>query len=184
MALNSNPRSLPAGRIPRPSSSDRVEGGTRTNYGVEYTAQFNRGGSLSAPLGESHQIAGLNFFPVQDLTNTDLESGGLDKRLSDYVGRVAFQPNQIYRFSTRFRFDQETFSLQRLQVEVAANLDRWNASILYGDYAARPLLGFLRQPDGILTSGAYKLNQNRGVNAGVRYNIENAKPSQYCFGLG
>jgi LPS-assembly protein len=100
------------------------------------------------------------------------------------VGRIAFQPNQIYTFSTRFRFDEETFSLQRLEVEASANFDCWNASILYGDYAAQPQLGFLARRDGILTSGAYKLNQNWVVNGGIRYDIENAKLNQSRFGLG
>jgi LPS-assembly protein len=133
--------------------------------------------------GESYQLLGQNSFSVADITNTGLGSG-LDKTASDYVGRVAFQPNGIYTFSTRFRFDHDTFSMQRLEVEAAANFDRWNASILYGDYAAQPLLGFLQRRDGILTSGAYKLNQNWVVNGGIRYDIENAKLSQTRFGLG
>jgi hypothetical protein len=35
----------------------------------------------------------------------------------------------------------ETFSLQRLKVEAAANVDRQNASLHYGSYAAQPLPG-------------------------------------------
>jgi LPS-assembly protein len=170
-------------KVDKFSGWDREEGGTRTNYGLEYTAQFNRGGTLNVLFGESYQIAGLNSFAVQDLTNTGLDSG-LDKRLSDYVGRIAFQPNQIYTFSTRFRLDQESFSLERLEVEMGANFDRWNASILYGDYAAQPLLGYLTRRDGILTSGAFKIDQNWVVNAGIRYDIQNDKPSQYRLGFG
>jgi LPS-assembly protein len=162
---------------------DRVEGGDRVNYALQYTAQFNHGGTLNALFGESYQFAGLNSFTVADATNTGLDSG-LDKRASDYVGRVAFQPNQIYTFSTRFRLDQESFSIERLEIEANANFDRWNASILFGDYAAQPLLGFLQRREGVLTSGAYKLNQNWVVNAGVRYDIENNKPSEYRLGFG
>ena len=170
-------------KVDKFSGYDREEGGTRTNYGMQYTAQFNRAGTLNMLFGESYQIAGLNSFAVADPTNTALDSG-LDKRLSDYVGRIAYQPNQILTFSTRFRADQETFNLQRFEVEAAAAFDRWNASILYGDYAAQPLLGFLQRRDGVLTSGADKVDQNWAVNAGVRYDIENAKPSQYRLGFG
>ncbi len=170
-------------KVDKFSGWDREEGGSRVNYGLQYTAQFNRGGNLNMLFGQSYQLWGLNSFAVGDITNTGLGSG-LDKTASDYVGRVAFQPNQIYTFSTRFRFDQETFSMQRLEVEASASFDRWNASILYGDYAAQPQLGFLTRRDGILTSGAYKLNQNWVVNGGVRYDIENAKLSQTRFGLG
>jgi LPS-assembly protein len=170
-------------KVDKFSGWDRVEGGTRANYGLQYTAQFNRGGSLNMLFGQSAQLWGANSFTVADATNTGLGSG-LDKSASDYVGRVAFQPNQIYTFSSRFRFDQETFAMQRLEVEASANFDRWNASILYGDYAAQPQLGFLTRRDGILTSGAYKIDQNWVVNGGIRYDIEAAKPSQYRFGLG
>lgn len=170
-------------KVDKFSGWDRVEGGTRANAGLQYTAQFNRGGNLNMLFGQSYQLFGLNSFAVGDLTNTGLGSG-LDKRASDYVGRVAFQPNQIYTFSSRFRFAEEDLSLQRLEVEASANFDRWNASILYGDYAAQPQLGFLTRRDGVLTSGAYKVNQNWVLNGGIRYDIQNGKPSQTRFGLG
>jgi LPS-assembly protein len=170
-------------KVDKFSGWDRVEGGSRANAGLQYTAQFNRGGNLNVLFGQSYQLFGLNSFAVGDVTNTGLGSG-VDKRVSDYVGRVAFQPNQIYTFSSRFRFAEEDFSLQRLEVEANANFDRWNVSLLYGDYAAQPQLGFLTRRDGILTSGAYKVTQNWVVNGGIRYDIQNGKPSQTRFGLG
>jgi LPS-assembly protein len=170
-------------KVDKFSGWDRVEGGSRANYGLEYTAQFNRGGNLNMLFGESYQLFGLNSFAVGDITNTGLGSG-LDTTRSDYVARVAFQPNQIYSFTSRFRFDHDDFSLQRLEVEARATFDRWNASILYGDYAAQPQLGFLTRRDGVLTSGAYKLSENWVVNGGIRYDIQNGKPSQTRLGFG
>jgi LPS-assembly protein len=170
-------------KVDKFSGWDRVEGGGRANAGVEYVAQFNRGGNLNMLFGQSYQLFGLNSFAVGDITNTGLGSG-LDKNLSDYVARIAFQPNRTYTFSSRFRFDQADFTLQRLEIEASANFDRWNASILYGDYAAQPQLGYLSRRDGILTSGAYKVSENWVVNAGVRYDIEAGKLSQTRLGLG
>jgi len=170
-------------KVDKFSGWDRVEGGGRANAGLQYTAQFNRGGNLNVLFGQSYQLFGLNSFAVGDITNTGLGSG-LDKARSDYVARVAFQPNQIYSFTSRFRFDQSDFTLQRLEVEARATFDRWNASVLYGDYAAQPQLGFLTRRDGILTSGAYKVSENWVVNGGVRYDIQNGKLSQTRFGLG
>ena len=46
---------------------------------------------------------GLNSYAATDLTNTGLESG-LDKTFSDYVGRIMYQPNQVYSFIARGRF--------------------------------------------------------------------------------
>jgi LPS-assembly protein len=170
-------------KVDKFSGWDRLEGGGRANVGAQYTAQFNRGGNLNVLFGQSYQLFGLNSFAVADLTNTGLGTG-LDKNVSDYVGRVAFQPNQFYTLSSRFQFNSETVALQRLELEGSAKFDRWNVSILYGDYAAEPQRGFLTRRDGILTSGAYKLNQNWVVNGGIRYDIEAGKPSQYRLGLG
>jgi len=170
-------------KVDKFSGWDRVEGGGRANAGLQYTAQFNRGGNFNVLFGQSYQLFGLNSFAVGDITNTGLGSG-LDTSRSDYVARVAFQPNQLYTFTSRFRFDQTDFTLQRLEVEARANFDRWNASVLYGDYAAQPQLGFLTRRDGILTSGAYKVSENWVVNGGVRYDIQNGKLSQTRLGLG
>jgi LPS-assembly protein len=165
------------------SGWDRIEGGGRANTGVQYTAQFNRGGYFNALFGQSYQLFGVNSFAVGDITNTGLGSG-LDKSASDYVARMSFQPNKIYTFASRFRFDQGDFTLQRLEVEGRANFDRWSMSILYGDYAPQPQLGFLYRRDGILTSGAYKLSENWVVNGGVRYDIQAGKLSQTRLGFG
>jgi LPS-assembly protein len=162
---------------------DRVEGGGRANAGVQYTAQFNRGGNFNMLFGQSYQLFGVNSFSAGDITNTGLGSG-LDKTRSDYVARMQFQPSQIYTFTSRFRFDESDFTLQRLEVEAKANFDRWNASILYGDYSAQPQLGFLTRRNGILTSGSYKINENWVLNGGVRYDIEAGKLSQTRFGIG
>jgi LPS-assembly protein len=170
-------------KVDKFSGWDRIEGGGRANAGLQYTAQFNQGGNFNALFGQSYQLFGLNSFSNGDITNTGLGSG-LDKSKSDYVARAQFQPSQIYTFTSRFRFDQSDFTLQRLEVEARASFDRWNASIMYGDYAAQPQLGFLTRRDGILTNGAYKINENWVVNGGLRYDIQAGKLSQTRLGLG
>ncbi len=170
-------------KVDKFSGWDRVEGGGRANAGLQYTAQFNRGGFVNMLFGQSYQLFGVNSFTVADATNTGLGSG-LDKPISDYVARASYQPNRIFTLSSRFRFDQADFTLQRLEIEGSASLDRWNLSVMYGDYAPQPQLGFLTRRDGVLTSGAYKLSENWVVNGGVRYDIEANKLSQTRFGLG
>ena len=54
---------------------DRVEGGGRANVGLQYTAQFNRGGFVNVLFGQSYQLFGTNSFAVGDVTNTGLGSG-------------------------------------------------------------------------------------------------------------
>ena len=49
-------------RVDKFSGWDRVEGGGRANYGVQYTAQFNQGGFVNALFGQSYSLFGANSF--------------------------------------------------------------------------------------------------------------------------
>ena len=170
-------------RVDKFSGWDRVEGGGRANYGVQYTAQFNQGGFVNALFGQSYSLFGTNSFALADPTNTGLNSG-LDTRLSDYVARLSFQPNKVYTFTSRFRFDQDTFDVQRTELEARATFDRWNLSVLYGDYAAQPLLGILNRQQGVLGSGSVKLDENWVLLGAARYDINADKFDQTRIGLG
>src|SRR6202030_4566487 len=120
------------------------------------TTQFDRGGSVTAVFGQSYQLFGLNSYAVQDVTNTGLDSG-LQTPKSDYVASIAYSPNRTYTFSTRARFDQATGSVQRFEAEGRANFDRWSVSLMYGDYAAQPQLGYLTRREGLLGSASVKV---------------------------
>jgi LPS-assembly protein len=165
------------------SGYDRVEGGSRANVGFQYTAQINRAGSLNVLFGQSYSLFGQNSFEQGDITNTGLESG-LDKRVSDYVGRVSYQPNSVYSFTARGRFDQETFTPQRLEFESRASFDRWTLQLLYGDYAAQPELGFLTRREGILGGASFKVTANWIVLGSARYDIVNSQFDQTRLGFG
>ena len=170
-------------RVDKFSGWDRVEGGGRANYGMQYTAQFNQGGSLNALFGESYSLFGQNSFALGGTTNTGLNSG-LDTTNSDYVARLSYQPNSIYMFTSRFRFDNDRFTTQRLELEARANFDRWSGSLLYGDYAAQPLLGILDRQQGILGTGQVKLDANWVLLGAARYDINAGKFDQTRVGLG
>jgi len=165
------------------SGWDRVEGGGRVNAAFEYTAQVNKAGYFDVLFGQSYQIYGLNSYSVADLTNTGLQSG-LDKTVSDYVGRIMYQPNQVFSFTARGRFDQETFTPQRLEFETRANFDRWTLQLMYGDYAPQPDIGFLTQREEILTGAAFKLTQNWVLLGSLRYDLAVHEFDQTRFGIG
>lgn len=169
-------------RVNKFAGWDRVEGGGRANYGVRYTAQFNQAGSVNALFGESYQLFGKNSFAAADVTNTGLDSG-LDSRRSDYVARFAYQPNSIYTFTSRFRFDKNNFEVNRMEIEAAARFDRWYASVLYGDYAPQPDIGYLSRRQGILSSGSVKLATNWLLSGGALYDVQAGKLSQTTVGL-
>ena len=170
-------------RVDKFSGWDREEGGGRANYGVQYTAQFNQGGFVNALFGQSYSLFGKNSFAQPDITNTGANSG-LDTTASDYVARVSYQPNKTYTFTSRFRFDNDTFTVRRTELEASANFDRWNLSVLYGDYAAQPQLGFLNRQQGILGSGSVKLDANWVLLGAARYDINADKFDQTRLGIG
>lgn len=165
------------------SGYDRVEGGGRANAGVQATTQFDRGGTVTAVFGQSYQLFGMNSFAVADATNTALDSG-LDKAVSDYVGSLSYSPNRTYTFSTRARLDEATGNVNRFEAEGRANFDRWSVSLLYGDYAAQPDLGYLTRREGILSSGSVKVAANWVVTGAARWDLVANQINQYVIGAG
>jgi LPS-assembly protein len=165
------------------SGYDRVEGGGRANVGVQATTQFDRGGAVKVLFGQSYQLFGLNSFAVADVTNTGLDSG-LATPKSDYVGSVSYSPNRTYTFSVRTRFDQATLNVQRFEAEGRASFDRWSVSLLYGDYAAQPDLGYLTRREGLLGTASVKLAANWVATGAARWDLEANKLNQYIVGAG
>lgn len=170
-------------RVDKFSGWDREEGGGRVNAGLQYTAQFNHGGFFNALFGQSYHLFGTNSFAAGDVANTGLDSG-LETRRSDYVARASYQPDRIFTFTSRFRFDEDDFTLRRLEIEGRANFDRWTATVLYGNYDAQPLLGFINRREGILGSAAVKLDANWVVSGAARYDLDASKFDQTRIGIG
>jgi LPS-assembly protein len=165
------------------SGYDRVEGGGRANVGVQATTQFDRGGSVKVLFGQSYQLFGLNSFAVADVTNTGLDSG-LATPKSDYVGSVNYSPNRTYTFSVRTRLDQATLNVNRFEAEGRASFDRWSVSMMYGNYAQQPELGYLTRREGLLGSASVKLAANWVVQGSARWDLEANKLNQYVVGAG
>jgi LPS-assembly protein len=165
------------------SGYDRVEGGGRANVGVQATTQFDRGGAVNVLFGQSYQLFGLNSFAVADVTNTGVDSG-LQNTRSDYVGRVNYSPNKTYTFSVRTRLDGETLNINRFEAEGRASFDRWSVSLMYGNYAPQPELGYLIRREGILGSGSLKVAANWVVTGAARWDLEANKLNQYIVGAG
>jgi LPS-assembly protein len=165
------------------SGYDRVEGGGRANVGAQATTQFDRGGSVNVLFGQSYQLFGLNSYAVADATNTGVDSG-LATAKSDYVGRVSYSPNRTYTFTTRARFDEASLDVKRFEAEGRANFDRWSASLMYGDYAAQPDLGFLTRREGLLGSGSVKVATNWVMTGAARWDLVANNINQYVVGAG
>jgi LPS-assembly protein len=165
------------------SGYDRVEGGGRANVGVQATTQFDRGGAVKVMFGQSYQLFGLNSFAVADATNTGIDSG-LQRAASDYVASAEYSPNRTYTFSVRTRMDEQTLNVNRLEAEGRASFDRWSFSLMYGNYAAQPDIGFLTRRSGVLASASVKVAGNWVVTGSARWDLVANQVNQYIVGAG
>jgi LPS-assembly protein len=170
-------------KINKFSGWDRVEGGSRANVGVQYTAQFNRAGFVNVLFGQSYQLFGQNSFAIGGITNTGLNSG-LDAARSDYVARASYQPNSALTFTSRFRFSEQDFTMQRTELEANANFGRWTTTVMYGHYAPQPAIGFPSSREGILGTARVKLNPNWVMMGGAQFDLKAGKVSQTQVGVG
>jgi len=178
------------------SGYDRVEGGTRLNYGLQYTADFANGGHANFVGGESIQVAGQNSYTLFDPTNTGLESG-LDKRYSNFVFGEALQPfsNPITLMSKQ-QFDSSTMQLDRFDGILKATYAGINGSVDYALYAAQPALGFEFPREGLTGSLGYSFLDKWSVSGSLVVDMSRHYydtlgqttpifyPVGYSFGLG
>ncbi|WP_458095869.1 LPS-assembly protein LptD [Roseomonas sp. WA12] len=89
---------------------DRQEGGTRVDAAMRSAWFFPNGGSLDAMAGRSFRASDEALFT---------ERSGLDKRASDWVGRVTIAPTSWFDVTARTRLDGS--SLDRRMVDTAAS---------------------------------------------------------------
>jgi len=105
------------------SGYDRIETGTRVNYGFGYTAQFMSGAYVRTVAGQSLQIAGQNEFDTEFY-----QTSGLATDTSDYVTGLYIQASSNLAFSAQQRFDQNDLSVKRTDL---------GSSVAYGPVQAR-----------------------------------------------
>ncbi len=177
------------------SGYDRIEGGTRLNYGTEYTANFANGGHANVVGGESIQLAGQNSYTIGGADNTGLESG-LDKKYSNFVAGQTIAPfSSNFSLTSKQQFDSSTFALARLDVIAAAGYGGFSANVDYGRYAAQPLLGWIYNREGVMTSASYKFASAWTIDGSVVFDMSRHLydlpgestpayyPTNYSFGL-
>jgi LPS-assembly protein len=149
------------------SGYDRVEGGTRLNYGLQYTANFANGGHANIIGGESIQVAGQNSYTLYDPANTGLESG-LDKTFSNLVFGETLQPfSNPISFISKQQFDSTTWQLDRFDGIAKASFAGVNGSVDYALYAAQPALGWQYPREGLTGNLGYTLQDRWSVNGSL-----------------
>jgi len=142
------------------SGYDRVEGGTRANFGLRYSGSFdNSDWNLYALGGQSIQLGGVNSFGTSDFVNVGADSGLQDAR-SDYVGMIGTSNSTGLALAARGRFDKDDLNIKRGELEAKQDWSRLSVSARYAYIAAQPAYGYsdLRQEVG--GSASFKINEN------------------------
>jgi LPS-assembly protein len=152
------------------SGYDRFETGVRANYGAQFTLDMKDKGSLNAMFGQSAQIAGINGYATPDAANIGIASG-LDKPLSDYVSRVSYSPSSTYTFVAKARFDNETWSVRRLDATATAHFGALSGSIQYANYQSQPAIGYLERREGLQVSTRYDMTKNYFTSAFINFDL-------------
>ncbi len=149
------------------SGYDRVEGGTRLNYGLQYTANFANGGHANVVAGESIQVAGQNSYTLFDMANTGMDSG-LDRRFSNFVASEMIQPTSApISFLSKQQFDSSTFQLDRFDAIAKASIAGVDGSLDYALYQAQPALGWEYPREGLTGNASYKFLDRWTVNGSL-----------------
>jgi LPS-assembly protein len=149
------------------SGYDRVEGGTRANYGLQYVNNLPSGGHVNIVAGQSAQLAGQNSYTLLDATNTGLGSG-LDKRWSNVVAGETLQPTAApLTLGLKQQFDSTTFSLARFDAVLGGKWGGFEGMLDYAQYQAQPEIGYAFPRQGLITKASYKFENGVVFSGGV-----------------
>ena len=103
------------------SGLDRVEGGTRVNYGIRYIGTFNDDLVLEGLFGQSWMLAGTELVRGQRHRGCRRILRPRDRRLRLCRPRVA-SARRSTSVSLRGRFDEENFDVQRAEIEASQTM--------------------------------------------------------------
>lgn len=158
------------------SGNDRLETGTRANYGLQYTFQANSGGYMRLLAGQSYHIAGDNAYrtPGKDADNNFLYNpfSGLETARSDYVLGAYLAPSAMFRFLAQSRFDEQTFDLRRQDLYGQVTLGPLSLQSSYTFTAADPQSGSQRSQQDIFAGFALRLTDRWSLLATSRFDID------------
>jgi len=128
------------------SGYDRLETGTRANYGVQYTLQSNYGFSFRTVVGQSYHIAGSNPFD---------DGSGLEDDASDYVVGMYIDVPSIFRLVAQTRVDEDSFDIRRFDLQGTGKYGPVSGSVNYVKADPQPGLGVFELLCRSPTSGRF-----------------------------
>ena len=171
------------------SGYDRIESGSRINYGIRYSGIFGSGMTLTGLLGQSYHLGGDNPYLSSDLANAGLESG-LEGDRTDYVASLgATFPLIGLSYSLpslhfQGRFGESDFSAKRVESSFNLSSDSWEFGSHYAFINGQPLSGFASTREQLTSEGRLKFSGNWHIFGSKSYDIENSSSITDRIGVG
>lgn len=106
---------------------DRIESGSRVNYGLRLGLHGEGGGRTDLVIGQSIRL---------NQTSSANVGTGLEERFSDFVGRLSIAPSELVNYSLRFRFDADGPTVERHEHMLEAGDERYRLKLGYVSQAA------------------------------------------------
>ncbi|MBT6096076.1 MAG: LPS-assembly protein LptD [Rhodospirillaceae bacterium] len=110
------------------SGIDRVEGGTRVNYGLKWGLYGKSGGSSTVFLGQTYRLRADSTFGA---------GSGLEENLSDIVGSISVVPNSHLNVLYRTRVASDKLSPRRNEVNLTAGVPAFKIAGSYSFLASQ-----------------------------------------------
>ncbi len=154
---------------------DRVEGGARISYGLRFGAFGDSGQLLSGLFGQSYRISGR-----EDQFDPDT---GINRPLSDYVGRIDVTPDPAFRVRYRFRLDQATLTPTRNEVGAVFGPRRVRFDVNYLSLGDDPSVDDTQSREEITAGVVVALSPSISLRAQTRRNLEEDRNVWQKFGL-
>ena len=151
-------RAFEADRI---AGDDRVDSGSRINYGAQWLGYFGEGGNAEVFVGQSLRFLGDSTSNFND--------DGLEDDLSTIVGRVAIAPKDWLRATYDFEVNANNLNAERHEANVAVgNRDLWvTAGYAYANNPSE-----FDDDEEVSLGFSSKYFENWRLEAGATYDLE------------
>lgn len=152
---------------------DRVDPGSRIDYGLQY--------SVSSPyIGEASAFAGQSFRVSND--NAYAAGTGLEDDLSDIVGRVRLVPQEDIDLSYRFRVNKDNLSSERQEIDLSLGPPALGLDLGY-IYLSNDPTEDLDTREELTFRISSRLNENWTIYGAHRHDLENNDTLSSSIGL-
>ena len=143
---------------------DRIEGGMRASYGLNWVVTGKNDGSASFFLGQAYRPReDSNFGP----------GSGLDEKFSDIIGRAHFKPNKFADITYRTQLSSDDLEVQRNELSGTVGPTALQASASYIFIGQQPGSEFEGREE-LNSSLSSQINENLRTNFSSLYDIEDA----------